>query len=227
MNTPSLHSRTKSIIIGPVGAVLAAARRNVWMNRRSRTGTGRKPLLGARRSRGASAGADSLRPAVCAGDPRLFRELRADVPVLFEVEDPGCTAPASSSPEVISTCLRRRGAASRGGDPAPTPNRDDKVPVTKLSGWPFEPAAPSAVMRTPTRCRWPQPVPPLRPSAARRRPDPRRRRAPHPQGDSGCSSAWPPRAPPSDPVQPYTSLRMVQREVPGDRSRCWLERALH
>ena len=128
------------------------------MNRRSRTCTGRKRLRGARCARGTAAGGDSLLPAIRAMDPRLFLEPGAYASVRFDVDDSGCTAAGSSSSEVISsTSLRRRGTALRGDDAAATPNRDDKVRVTELSGRPLEPAALSEVMPTPPRRRGPGP----------------------------------------------------------------------
>ena len=111
------------------------------MNRRSRTCTGRNRLLGARRM-GAAAGVDSLLPATRARDPGLFREPGVDTSVRFDVDGSGCTAAGWSRSELISsTSLRRRGTTLRGDDAAATPNRDDKVRVTELSGRPLEPAA--------------------------------------------------------------------------------------
>jgi hypothetical protein len=107
----------------------------MWTNRRSRTCTGRKRLLGATCSRGTTAGVDSLLPAIRALDPRLFLESGAYTSALFDVDGSGCTAAGSSRSEVISsTSLWRRGMALRGGDVAAIPNRDDKVRVTELSG---------------------------------------------------------------------------------------------
>ena len=75
------------------------------MNRRSRTCTGRKRLLGARCSRGTPEGVDLAMPAVRAFDPRLFLESGAWASVLFDVEDRGGIAAGSSRSEAISTCL--------------------------------------------------------------------------------------------------------------------------
>src|SRR5215212_6239000 len=120
-NTPSLHSRTKSINICPVGALVAATRRKMWMNRRSRTCTGRKRLREARCAGGTAAGGDSVLPAIRAMDPRLTLEPDAYASVRFDVDDPGCTAADSSIAVAPSTTREQR-------DALPSPNGASTIP---------------------------------------------------------------------------------------------------
>src|SRR6185295_8870861 len=107
---------------------VAAVRRKMWMKRRSRTWTGRKRLPGARCSPRTAAGVDALLAAIRAADPRLFLESGPYGPVLFDVDDSGCTAAGSSSSNAVSSTSRwRRRTSLRGDDAAATPNRDDTV----------------------------------------------------------------------------------------------------
>jgi hypothetical protein len=78
---------------------------------------------------------DSLLPAVRALDPGLFLEPGAHASALFNVDDSDGTAAGVTRSEVVSsTSLRRRGMSLRGDEAAATPNSDDKVRVTALSG---------------------------------------------------------------------------------------------